>query len=321
MQARAALCLAVAITAAASRLCLAAGGALRLTWTAPTSCPDRTAVVDRVTHLVGRTPQTEEDAWFEADVTATDAGRWRAVVRSGWAGSATERRFESASCTSIASATALIIAMSIDPAGVADRASVDTTRRDDRGDRTRDTPAPSTATERTETPTLHFALGPRTTADVGSLPKASLGAGAGLALWQGRWTMTASAQAWLPRQASTNLAGVGGEIGLWTGELRGCTAVLQFGGHADVCLGAEAGAMDGVAVGLARPGRARGLWIAGLAGFAVRPTTSGLFGAWIGLDVGVPLTVPTYVIVGLGEVHRPWPVFARASMGMEFRVF
>src|SRR6266545_1700670 len=111
MQARAALCLAVAITAAASRLCLAAGGALRLTWTAPTSCPDRTAVVDRVTHLVGRTPQTEEDAWFEADVTATDAGRWRAVVRSGWAGSATERRFESASCTSIASATALIIAM------------------------------------------------------------------------------------------------------------------------------------------------------------------------------------------------------------------
>ena len=73
--------------------------------------------------------------------------------------------------------------------------------------------------------------------------------------------------------------------------------------------------------GVSQPLRARGLWLAALAGIALRPSASGPFGAWVGFDVGVPLTIPTYVIDGIGEVHRPWPVFARASMGVEFARF
>ena len=83
---------------------------------APAGCPEKAAVVARVGDLVGPSSRAEDDLWFEADVAPLESGRWRAVLKSGWAGSSSERRFESASCASIASATAFIIAMSLDPA-------------------------------------------------------------------------------------------------------------------------------------------------------------------------------------------------------------
>jgi hypothetical protein len=297
-----------------------AGAGFRFAWTAPTGCPDRSAILDRVADLVGATPRADEDSWFEVEVAPADGGRWRAVLRSGWPGSTSERRFESASCASIASATAFIVAMSLDPAGVAERATREVNARvagagDARLERASSPPSAARDTS------LHFAFGPRTTGDVGSLPKASLGAGAELALWQAAWLVAASGQVWLPRQTAGNVYGAGGEIGLFTGELRGCAAILTSGARADLCAGAEAGTTDGTGVGVVNPQRARGLWVAVLGGLALRPAASGLFGAWVGLDVGVPLTIPTYVIEGLGEVHRPWPVFARASMGVEFRAF
>jgi hypothetical protein len=298
----------------------AAGTGFRFAWTAPPGCPERAAVLDRVAELVGSMPRAEDDLWFEADVTSLEGGRWRVVLRSGWPGSTAERRFESASCASIASATAFIISMSLDPAGVAERATraVSTSRERDEDARAERAPmSPPLAKEAA----VHLAFGPRTTGDVGSLPKASLGAGAAISLWQAWWLVAASGQAWLPRQTAGNVYGAGGEIGLLTGELRGCAAIATSGARIDVCAGAEAGTSDGMGTGLAHPLRARGLWLAALGGLVLRPAASGLLGAWIGVDAGVPLAIPTYVIDGIGEVHRPWPVFARASMGVEFRAF
>ncbi len=322
-QARIVSALVAALTAtAAGHGAWAAGSGLRVVWNAPRGCPERAAVLDRVAELVGEAPRTDEDLWFEADVAPIDNGRWRAVLKSGWPGSSAERRFESASCASIASATAFIIAMSLDPAGVAERATREVNAPRERDAETRsDKPSLAPGPQR-DTGGVHLAFGPRTTGDVGSLPKASLGAGGGLTVWQGAWLVAISGQAWLPRQTSTgNVYGAGGEIGLLTGELRGCGAVATSGARVDLCAGAEAGTSDGMGTGLVHPLHAQGLWLAALGGLAFRPAASGLFGAWIGLDVGVPLTIPTYVIDGVGEVHRPWPVFARASMGVEFRVF
>jgi hypothetical protein len=298
----------------------ASSSGLRFTWTAPAGCPERAAVLERVVELVGAMPRTDDELWFEAEVTPLEGGRWRAVLRSGWPGSSSERRFESASCASIASAAAFIISMSLDPAGVAERATRAVSARRDHDvdeahpDRAAVPPSPSDAAS-------HLAFGPRTTGDVGSLPKPSLAAGAALAFWRGAWLVAISGQAWLPRQTAGNVVGAGGEIGLFTGELRGCIALSTEGVRVDGCAGAEAGTSEGMGTGVDHPLRARGLWLAALGGAVLRPGASGPIGAWIGLDAGVPLAIPTYVIEGLGEVHRPWPVFVRASMGVEFRAF
>ena len=315
--------LAVALAAAVGGTAHAAPPPFRFAWTAPSGCPEKAAVIARVSELVGPGSRAEDDLWFETDVTPLENGRWRAVLKSGWAGVSTERRFESASCANLASATAFIIAMSLDPAGVAERAT-----REPSPQREPDAfePGPEKAPVVTprEASSFHLALGPRTTGDVGSLPKASLGAGGGLTLWRGPWLVSASGQAWLPRPTSGNVYGAGGEIGLVTGELRGCVSIARTSARIDLCAGGEGGSSEGTGTGLSQPLKARGLWLAALAGVALRPSVtsvSGPFGAWVGFDVGVPLTIPTYVIDGIGEVHRPSPVFARASMGVEFRVF
>jgi hypothetical protein len=313
--------LAAALAASAGGTARAASPPFRFAWTAPSGCPDKAGVLARVGELVGPAARAEDDLWFEADVTPLESGRWRAVLKSGWSGASTERRFESASCANIASATAFIIAMSLDPAGVAERAT-----REPSPARVPDAvePGPEKAApvvSPREESSFHLALGPRTTGDVGSLPKASLGAGGGLALWRGPWLVSASGQAWLPRQTAGNVYGAGGEIGLVTGELRGCASIARTSTRIDLCAGAEGGTSEGVGTGVSQPLKARGLWLAALAGIALRPSASGPFGAWVGFDVGVPLTIPTYVIDGIGEVHRPSPVFARASMGVEFRAF
>ena len=289
---------------------------LRFAWSAPPECPDRPAVVRRIDALVGGV-DVPPDLSFDADVLPADGGRWRIVLKSGWTGGTTERRFESASCSSLAAATALIVAMSIDPAAVADRATTAA------GFREPPTPDEADRVSRGagDKSRLHLAIGPRTTGDLGSLPAPTLAAGGGVAFEWSTLRFEASALAWLPRRTSSDPSAVAGEIGLVTGEARGCAQLIGGAAHFDACLGAEAGSTTGRGTGFPQATQAHGLWLAALAGVALRPSSRDLLGAWIGFDVGVPLVVPTYVIEGLGEVHRPWPVLVRASMGMDFRLF
>ena len=88
---------------------------------------------------------------------------------------------------------------------------------------------------------LHLAIGPRTTGDLGSLPAPTLAAGGGVALEWSTLRFEASVLAWLPRRTSSDPSAVAGEIGLVTGEARGCAQLTGGTARLDACLGAEAG--------------------------------------------------------------------------------
>ena len=286
----------------------------RFAWNAPPGCPDRAAVLRRIGALVGAT-DVPADLWFDADVTPSETGRWRIVLKSGWTGSTSERRFESVSCENLAAATALIVAMSIDPAAVAERATTATGYREPPS---ADEAGTSSRTDRTG---AHLAIGLRTAGDLGSLPAPTLAAGGGASLAWPNLRVEAGALAWLPRRTSNDPSAAAGEIGLVTGDARGCAKIAGGSAHIDGCIGAEAGVTTGRGTGFPQATQSRGLWLAALAGLTLRPSSRDVLGAWVGLDIGVPLFVPTYVIEGVGEVHRPWPVLVRASMGMDFRLF
>jgi hypothetical protein len=90
-----------------------AGEALRLAWRAPQGCPSADAV--RGAALRGVT-QGGTRATLDADARVERVGdRWRVTLRTRRDGVAGERRFEAASCTSLADATAVVIALALVP--------------------------------------------------------------------------------------------------------------------------------------------------------------------------------------------------------------
>jgi hypothetical protein len=87
-----------------------------LSWVAPVGCPDEASVRGDVQRLLSG---SQASAAARADVTHT-GDSWRVVVTMNGG----ERRLEAASCRALADATALIVAMAVDPARVvANRAS------------------------------------------------------------------------------------------------------------------------------------------------------------------------------------------------------
>src|SRR5438132_4393226 len=83
-----------------------------LAWHAPAECPGADYVQTEVERLLG---QGAPDASISADATAShDAGLWSMRLRAG----AGERVFTAASCRELADATAVVLAMAVDPTRV-----------------------------------------------------------------------------------------------------------------------------------------------------------------------------------------------------------
>lgn len=85
--------------------------AFELTWTAPAGCPDRASVLASVERLVTTMPA---EALFVTAVAHEDGDRW--TVELEMSGAATgSRTLHARSCASVARATALIVALALDP--------------------------------------------------------------------------------------------------------------------------------------------------------------------------------------------------------------
>src|SRR5258708_2813475 len=90
-----------------------------LTWDAPPDCPDAATVRHAVERLLAGESDTSVHVDARATVARGDRGSLRVklvTVREGRIG---ERTFEATSCRSLADATALIVALTIDPTPVA----------------------------------------------------------------------------------------------------------------------------------------------------------------------------------------------------------
>ena len=286
-----------------------AASRLRLEWHAPAGCPDREQAYAAIAAALGKPlPARETPAVVRVQIAQREDGRWNADIWMYGAEGSGERSFIGASCTDVAEAAALIVAMALDPTAAAARG--ESGAADARAGPSTDTPA-------------RLSAGLRLSADAGSLPEPSAGAALVFGLEHARLRAQLEAAAWLPQEARIGRdAELGGRFGLFTGALRGCFDVLLFAAdalRAGPCLAFEAGLATGRGLDISEPGTDRDLWAAALGGVSLRHVGSSPVQLGLLVELGVPLHRLIWEIDDFAEVFRAAPVVGRLSLGAVWR--
>jgi hypothetical protein len=295
---------------------------------APDGCPTERAVHDEALRLLAGPPiSPERRVAAVARVTRSESGRWRVEVSMSSAVARGQRSLEADSCAGLADATALIVAIMVDP----DRAGAVAAAPAPTALPTEVTPAPSSPPPQRDRPAplAVFAPRPRWTAsllglaDLGTLPAPALGGVLGLAAVVGRFRADI---AWglLPSRTYTvsSASGVGADMSLWTASAS--FAYVAPLGRTELALGGGAEATHVSAVGVSSDTP-----FVGIAGSAAWPAlradatfTAPIFApVFVRLDAAgvAPLARPAFVIDPLGVVHRPSVLTARLAAGVEVR--
>jgi hypothetical protein len=281
-------------------------------WSAPDGCPDDAAARAAIAHYAGESAFGPSYPVNVRVVLAPEAeGDWRGRVELRSPEGRGHRDFRGATCEEVAQASTLIVAIMLDPLKTAAKvraaeAGLAESRRAEAplepgGDRT------------------HVDVGVVTSADHGSLPSASLGVGLEASVRAGIAMLEAQGTYWVPQRVVAGPSPFsGGQIGLYSGGLRGCVDAVRS--HPDVfrlgvCLHGELGVATGTGFGIDEPVHSSALWGAGFVGLSAWLASSPL-ATWLTLEMGTPLSRPVYGIDGFGEVFRASPVLLRGSTGV-----
>lgn len=282
---------------------------ISLVWNAPEQdCPSPAQVAREALELVGRGASRVHKVEAAATVSQSEDGAWKVELVTEIDGHKGTRTIDAPTCRQLADATALIVAIMIDP----------DTKRGPRPPPIRDAfLAGDTGQKPLAEPAAKAGVGLELggIADAGTLPASSLGVQAAARWHLGLATLEAHG-AWWPGTSATlyERPSVGGDFSLVAAGLLGCLSTQTLGVSA--CFGPELDHMTGEGKGVTDPGQGSATWM-GVLG-AVRadvPITSRLS---LALQAGamVPLQRHEFVIEGAGVVHRPAPVAARVGLGL-----
>jgi len=294
---------------------------LALAWDAPDECPSGTDVEARVARLLADSRRVADAAPVEARVKVTRVreGRWTARLTTRIDGIAGDRTMYAASCDLLASASALVIALAIDPElGVAPPSDAPASSSAPPASSSAPPPVvPPPAPTSSEPPSSpHVIAGAWIAADSGMLPSLAPGAGLLVGLGDRAWSLGAYGEAWLPSTAtSDSRPGAGGDFDRVDLGVRGCArlgARFTFGS----CLGAELDRAHARGFGVTSPGEATRLWIAARGGAELGLRISDVMFVPLHVDAIVPFSRPTFALENVGAVFRPAPVGVRASLGL-----
>ncbi len=242
--------------------------------------------------MLGEGPPPPGNVSARAIVEQTASGHWNVRLTTVRDGTTGERVVESESCQSLADATALILALTIDPSRVAARAPgaasapASSTVASGAPSASAAAPAPASASASPTAPPAASpaaattpvpapsaapppeaasarpgASGPTLVAlfaqvggDVGTLPRAAYAVGGGAALTLGRFRVEGYGT-YLPQQAAhpTALPFLGSNIHLLAGGLRGCFLPLRTSLEVGGCVGLEVGDLRGQGFGPSVP--------------------------------------------------------------------
>ncbi|APR75317.1 Hypothetical protein A7982_00663 [Minicystis rosea] len=325
-----------------------------LRWSAPEGCPAGARVVAEVDRLLGESgarPPTPLEV--SAVVTDDPAGGLRVRLD---AGNARVRELHAASCEALADATAVILALMIDPTAVASAppAAPAPAAPSSAAPSASAVPAappsppsappapasappapasaaPSVSTApdtsraaappstRSRVPAPRFHLLAWALADVGSLPGVSFAAGGTAALSLGAFRFELGAGVWPSRAAtSPQRATAGGDISLVAGAAGACYSLLAPGAfELAPCLAFELGRIHAAGYGVTMPGEGSALWSALKPGARFAWSPVSRVALVLRLDAAVPFARPSFVLSNLGPVHRSGPLAGRAGCGVE----
>ncbi|MFT3776626.1 MAG: hypothetical protein QM820_65640 [Minicystis sp.] len=303
---------------------------IALRWTAPAGCPAGARVIAEVDRLLGDTGARPPSPLTVSAVVSDDpAGGLRVQLEAAGAGGTRVRELHAASCEALADATALILALMIDPAAVA--AAPPAPPAPEPTSPPASKPASSPGPEPTSPPAPRPtsppapSLRPRfhllawALADAGTLPGVAFAAGGAAALSLGALRFELSAGAWPSRSAVIAARPTaGGDVSLVAGSAGACYGLLAPGPF-DLapCLAMEIGRLHASGFGVTTPGEGNALWAAAKGGARFAWSPASRVAIVLRLEAAVPFVRRAFVVENLGEVHRPGPVSGRAGGGVE----
>jgi hypothetical protein len=299
-----------------------------LDWHAPDGCPDASEVTHRVRSYLGPFKSTDRTVSATARVVH-DNGVWRAEIRTSVGDVTLDRRLEAGRCDALADATALLIALSVNPAALANPpppVSQEVTQ-----------PKPESEPARTVVSTdgIDAAPGPpaprgeplrgiaslSARAETGALPEVAYGAFAAAGILKGWFRLEGTGAVTLPETAQvTNRAGISARFRKASGGIRAC-GTPSPGARIEIaaCAGGELVTVHAESAGIAEPSSGNTLWGEVTLGAQARLLASGPFGIDVDIGAGVPVGRANFAMDPYGIVHKVAPVTSRFGMGFDVR--
>jgi hypothetical protein len=302
----------------------------RIRWSAPPECPDEAALRAEIERLLAR-PLFASDRRLSVhgEVARAPGAEARYLLRLTLAvglGPVQERRLEDASCALVARAAAVVVALAIDAESPPPEPEpeppapepVPAPSASPPAAAIADSPAPWRAARGTFEPAWEMAA--VAGVDAASLPAVAAGVGLRVARDLGADRIELAGTAWPPRRvALPHLPAVGADVALYTGGLRYCRWLVGGAFDAAACGGLEAGALVASGFGAATSTSGLGRWLAPQLGLLGRARVTSRFALSLGVE-GLALAFrDRFTILGAGEVYRPPPATARATIGAQLR--
>jgi hypothetical protein len=301
-----------------------------LHWAAPSECPAEGAVRAEMDRLLGpSSARPPAPIPVAATVSLEDQGEWHVRLETPGDGAPRIREIHAATCAAIADATALILAMMIDPEAAsaappspAKSPPVALTPPPIAPPRVpveapRSPPPPPPITPPPATPTS-LRIAALAGLDTASLPElaASLALGASFVYGAQRFE---AGIAYYPSRKGTVAArpGTGGNVDLLTGSVGTCRHFGSGAIEVGPCVGVELGRLHASGFGVSNPGEGSTLWAAVQGGGVLSVRIVSRLALVLRLGATAPLLRPSFVLENVGAVYRPPAVTARGSGGVE----
>lgn len=290
-----------------------AGSPLDLEWTAPEGCPNEADVRARIARLARSTSEGGRRLRATARVDSTPEGAFRVALETFTAEARDTRELVGASCEAVADSVAVVLALRLgassdEPPPAAPPPPLPKPEQ-----------VPPPGAPRAPPTHSRLSLGVALTGDSSVLPGATLGGTVQAALRSGNTMIALTGTYWIPRDVA--LSAERDAAFRWaSGAVQGCQELARLGGsgHLGPCLAIEAGAMSAESFGVRIPGQTTEPWLAARAGARLSLDVTRALTLAFGLEAAVPFRRPEFVVEGVGTVHRPAPLSARAAASAEW---
>jgi hypothetical protein len=297
----------------------AAKGDVRLAWNAPEGCPAGEAVLAEMRRILGGTASREAEA--RADVTRLAPDRWSVVLATRIDDTVGERSFEADSCAALASATALILAWTVDPLH-ASAPALGVSPPSPPVESSPELRTPNPVAPAPARPALSGLLALAAQGDRGTLPSTGAAAELTVGATLGVVRAEASGSAWLAQDAMRS-ASEGTHLHVIEAAFRGCwRAIARERFEIDPCLGAAVAHVSSDGFGETRPYQRDAWWWMARGDLLATWTLFEPVALRALVGVAAPLPRRSVVILdpqsgGAVPIHEPAVVAGRAALGVE----
>ncbi len=346
---------ALVLTAATSApaVARAQAPAVDLEWSAPDRCPDRASVLGQIARNAGPIASRRAPLVVRGRVDEVAPSRWSVVLAAAGEGEPGRRHFETESCDAAAAATALILALMLDPARERSPASVVAALPQVPPPppppslpppfppppvQTPHPPPPEVAPLAPPSPDTNPVASSRAAwapglsvriavaGDLGTVASANLGGELAIVGSFRRVRLELAGSLWAPGTATLVGTSEGASLAALAGTLRVGYRLGPDGLGVVPFVGVEVDRVGATGFGGSTHTRQTAVWIAGEAGATLLFRLSGRFSLALAGGAIVPTSRPEFVATQPAPatsrvIQEPSAVIGRATVGIEGRIF